>query len=390
MGKVKHGRPGICTDCAGYFAHFGNLSNQILESFLEYKKSKGWNKKRVDPMVVSLEKYVHPNILNTLLDSAQPFRPHSPMRAGPSNSNNHPLHLQPPPAVRPTKSAERRAERRPPTAFEHTVKPVSECSYDNNEDGEFTEIPLSDPYINAGDGNSIPLQPIPRGHSVSPCSIVRRITDEAERLYPNPESPAFPGVPKLTAPPKHRRGRRLPRGTDETAAAEAAAAAKSATTFPVVVLKAPASDSDLGIAGAVLSPPASDVSIPITAAKAAAIVSAGLDHSDGNGERRRRHLFAPGGVSAATGEKSALVRALSLETLAESQIEPAPRCAQHPGDAHDFACGGCRSTMFREQRFLVTTTDEHGNQRRVRSRSVAVPAGQRASFYPEESEGGWI
>lgn len=393
--KVKHGRPGVCTDCAGYFAHFGDLSKQIFESFLEYKKSRGWSKKRVDPLVVSLEKYVHPNILNALLDSgAQPFRPNSPMRAGPSNSNarnnssSRPRHIQAPPPVRQTNSSQRRAERRPPTAFEHAVKPVSECS--SNEDAEFKEIPLSPPQN--GGGDNIALQHIPRSHTVSPCPLVRRITDEAERLYPNPESPAFPGVPKLTAAPKHRRGRRLPRGTDETAAAAAATTAKSATVVPVVVLRAPApsSDSDLGgIAGAIMTPPGSDITTPsFTAANAAAIVSAGLDR--GSGERRR-HLFAPGGISAATGQESALVRALSLETLAESQIEPAPQCAQHPGDAHDFACGGCRSTLFREQRcLLVTTTDENGNQRRVRSRSVAVPAGQRASFYPEESVGGWI
>ena len=366
--KVRHNRNGMCEDCKVYFAQFGHLSKQVLESFLEYKESRGWRKKRVNPKLISPEKFIHPNILGALqnVPQPQPFRPHSPMKAESGghhhhHNNNNGDFIQPPPPVHHTKSSKRQAKRRPQTPHEPFVKPISESSFDQTAeaaDPEYVEVPLTPQQFI---GSDIPLYEIPRPHSTEESPLVRRITEVAERLFPNPESPVYPGVPKLSMPPKHRR---LRRGTGESAA-------EGPTVIPAVIIDLP-------------EPLVQNIVSPIAAPTPTASPEGTTAGATLRRARGRSRLFTP-----AAGD-SALVRALSLETLSEQQIQEPPRCAQHVPGTYDFACSGCRSSLFRDPHCLiVTTADEHGNRQRVRSKSVAIPSGETVGAFPVV-EGGWI
>ncbi|RYP89536.1 hypothetical protein DL770_004355 [Monosporascus sp. CRB-9-2] len=337
--KAKHSRDGLCDGCTAYFAEFGDRSDEVLADFLEYKESRGWRKKRINPRQVAPEKFVRPDILSHHRSSAprggaQPFRPHSPMRAtlySPPRDNHLP---QLPPPVRQTQSGERRAERRACTPFEHELP--GDCAVSQS----------SSPIL--GDRLLVPNQGVytlPRGHSTEPCPLVRRITEEAERLFPNPESDMYPGVPKLSAAPKkHRRNHpRLPRGSDNKAS--------EPTIVPAVIVGGGKMFKDrVDAATAAARSPSEPLLAPTP---------------------NRFFVLASPDATSPTG-RSALVRSLSLD-LPVAMPPPqrlegvlATSCPQH-GERYDFGCGECRGGLFRERGL---PTEEH--RERCRSAPLVV------------------
>ena len=313
--KVKNSRDGICDDCKVFFAQFGELSAEVKRSFFAYKEARGWRKKRVKPENVAPDNFINPHILEAInsrpLAQPQPFRPHSPMCAAPSREGGD--HLAPlVPAVRKTKSHERRAKRRRArTPFENETKPASECSEEPSASGH--------------------NEPINRAASTTPCSVVRNLMIEAERMYPNPESEMYPGVPKLSAPPK----RRFPRSA--VASPQAAAAPAPTVVVPAVVLD----QRPIGRLG-------------ISA-------RAGL-------------LGAPASQSF-----SALVRSLALDVAAFRPKAKVPvsstatsKCKDHRA-SHDFSCTACRSALLRER----GVGEEEETVEEVSAKSTGSDAKQR-------------
>ena len=278
--KVKHSLRGSCDDCRAYFAMFGDLADEVKRSFLAYKETRGWQKKRVKPENLQPTLFLHPGLLEAIAKSdlgpplpRAPFPAQSPMRADD-------LLPPPPPAVRSTRSGERRAA----TPFEDETKPVSECSQQATVGGEGEEAGYELMEFE-DEGETKPVYEIPRGASTSPCGVVRHLTREAERLFPNPESPGYPGVPKLSAPPK----RRLPR-----------AAALSPPPAPLVAVPA--------------------VIVPSDAKASALVRSLALD------------------MPAARSRPTSVSSAASFSVL----------CDVH-GKAYDFGCADCRDALFRER-----------------------------------------
>ncbi|RYO80154.1 hypothetical protein DL762_007805 [Monosporascus cannonballus] len=344
--KAKHSRDGLCDSCAAYFAGFGDRSNEVLAEFLEYKESRGWRKKRVNPRQVAPEKFVRPDILlhnsSVRRGGAQPFRPQSPMRATlallPRNS-----HLpQPPPPVRQTQSGERRAERRARTPFEHALP--GDCAASQS-----SSLILGDRLLMPNQG----VYTLPRGHSTEPCPLARRITEEAERLFPNPESAMYPGVPKLSAAPKkHRRNHpRLPRGNDNKA--------PELTVVPAVIVSGgKAFKHRADAATAATRSPSEPLPAPTPS---------------------RFFVLASPDAMSPTG-CSAHVRSLSLD---QTVAMPPPQrlegvlaasCPQH-GERYDFGCGECRGGLFRERGL---PTEEH--RERYRSMTpVSVAAAETSN-----------
>lgn len=346
--KVKHNRDGLCNDCADYFGQYGDLSEQVLQGFLEYKESRGWMKKRVDPRILSAEKFIPPSILASLAGNSQPFRPNSPMRPGPPNTNND---LLVPPPARQTQSTKRRAERRALAALEG-VPPSDSVAGSTSDLGEYRQTGGdSDGTAGVTGATSASSYDVPRSHSISPCPLVRKITSEAERLFPNPESPLYPGVPKLTAVPQHRR--RFPRAPDQEVP-------KSPPVVPAVIVDLPKTSA--AIAGAAktiaecraLSPPP-------------AVPTASSSPSSGRG----RFFVVASVDTGSSARRSVHARSQSLDRAVA--VPPPQRlegvytasCPRH-GAAYEFGCGECRSSLFRERGL---PTEEH----RERCRSSFLP-----------------